>query len=194
MRKLLALALCAGVAMPASAATQFNGHWYEYVQDNVTWQQALAAAAAATPIAGYSAHLVTITSAGEDNFVANVLTNNTIWLAGTDEDVEGVWKWAAGPETGQIFFGPGALPGSYTNWNGGEPNNNGGSENYLHTNINAGNWNDVYATYSPGGYVVEWSPVVRGAVPEPASWAMMIGGFALAGAAMRRRVAVARFA
>jgi hypothetical protein len=29
--------------------------------------------------------------------------------------------------------------------------------------------------------------LTSGAVPEPASWAMMIGGFALAGAAMRRR-------
>ena len=32
------------------------------------------------------------------------------------------------------------------------------------------------------------------AVPEPATWAMMIGGFALAGAAMRRRKAVVSFA
>jgi len=32
------------------------------------------------------------------------------------------------------------------------------------------------------------------AVPEPATWAMMIGGFALAGAAMRRRAAVVAFA
>jgi hypothetical protein len=32
------------------------------------------------------------------------------------------------------------------------------------------------------------------AVPEPASWAMMIGGFALAGAAMRRRRATISFA
>lgn len=30
-----------------------------------------------------------------------------------------------------------------------------------------------------------------GAVPEPASWALMIGGFAMTGFAMRRRVAVA---
>ena len=30
-----------------------------------------------------------------------------------------------------------------------------------------------------------------GAVPEPASWAMMIGGFAIAGAALRRRTTVA---
>jgi len=32
------------------------------------------------------------------------------------------------------------------------------------------------------------------AVPEPASWALMIGGFALVGAAMRRRVTTLRFA
>jgi hypothetical protein len=32
------------------------------------------------------------------------------------------------------------------------------------------------------------------AVPEPATWAMMIGGFALAGAAMRRRQTAVRFA
>jgi len=35
---------------------------------------------------------------------------------------------------------------------------------------------------------------VADAVPEPATWAMMIGGFALAGAAMRRRSAAVRFA
>lgn len=33
-----------------------------------------------------------------------------------------------------------------------------------------------------------------GAVPEPASWAMMLGGFGLTGAAMRRRKAAIRFA
>ncbi|MBT2188181.1 PEP-CTERM sorting domain-containing protein [Sphingobium sp. H33] len=35
---------------------------------------------------------------------------------------------------------------------------------------------------------------VSGAVPEPATWAMMIGGFALAGTAMRRRKAAVSFA
>jgi hypothetical protein len=37
-------------------------------------------------------------------------------------------------------------------------------------------------------YSLTMSEIVPNAVPEPASWAMMIGGFALAGAAMRRRV------
>jgi len=36
--------------------------------------------------------------------------------------------------------------------------------------------------------------VARNAVPEPASWALMIGGFGLAGAAMRRRAARVVFA
>jgi len=35
---------------------------------------------------------------------------------------------------------------------------------------------------------------LNGAVPEPASWALMLGGFGLAGAAMRRRRTAVRFA
>lgn len=44
-------------------------------------------------------------------------------------------------------------------------------------------------TQSPGSsfYVTAASAVVPGAVPEPSAWAMMIGGFALVGATMRRR-------
>jgi hypothetical protein len=33
-----------------------------------------------------------------------------------------------------------------------------------------------------------------GAVPEPASWALMLGGFGLVGGAMRSRKAAVRFA
>jgi len=36
--------------------------------------------------------------------------------------------------------------------------------------------------------------VIGGAVPEPASWAMMLGGFGLVGGAMRRRRTAVRFA
>ena len=38
------------------------------------------------------------------------------------------------------------------------------------------------------------APIDPPAVPEPASWALMIGGFALAGTALRRRAARIRFA
>ncbi len=58
------------------------------------------------------------------------------------------------------------------------------------------NWafNDSYApiTSSPTETVPAGSPPA-GAVPEPATWALMIGGLGLAGAALRRRSAV-RFA
>ncbi|MBO9577111.1 MAG: PEPxxWA-CTERM sorting domain-containing protein, partial [Sphingobium sp.] len=42
--------------------------------------------------------------------------------------------------------------------------------------------------------VFSFSNTVAGTVPEPASWAMMIGGFALGGAALRRRKAAVSFA
>ncbi len=38
---------------------------------------------------------------------------------------------------------------------------------------------------------VSWSTGVAGGVPEPATWALMIGGFGLAGVSLRRRKAVA---
>jgi hypothetical protein len=176
------------IAAPASAATLYagNGHYYDFVGTNLSWQGALAAAAAATPMTGFTSHLVTITDAGEDAFVKALTGSATyVWAAGTDEALEGTWKWAAGPEAGQTFFVLGAAvqPG-YSNWNGGEPNNLG-TENYLHFKANGPqNWNDIYSTFPSGGYVVEYSP---NGVPEPASWALMISGFGLAGAAMRRR-------
>jgi hypothetical protein len=185
MKKLLlASALAVSVAAPAAAApTAFGGNLYEYIGGSFTWEQALANAAAAAPVAGYTAHLVTLTSAAEDAFVQTLSGGNLFWTAGSDADVEGVWRWVAGPENGQIFFGPGAPGGAYSNWNGGEPNNVG-NEDYLHVNQGAGNWNDAPNGFL-NGYVVEYS--VTNAVPEPAAWAMMIAGFGLAGGAMRRR-------
>ena len=38
------------------------------------------------------------------------------------------------------------------------------------------------------GFVTATSSPAAGAVPEPATWAMMLGGFALVGAGMRRRI------
>ena len=58
------------------------------------------------------------------------------------------------------------------------------------------NWGDQSA------YVGDWAQGAQyrnyafriGSVPEPASWAMMVGGFGLAGAAMRRRKTSVAFA
>jgi hypothetical protein len=185
---MLAMAAFSLTAAPAAAVTQFagNGHLYEFVATNLSWQGALAAAAAATPIAGYTAHLVTITSQAEDDFLKTLTGSATfVWAAGTDEDVEGTWKWAAGPEAGQTFFIFGTGSVGLSNWNAGEPNNVG-TEDYLHFKANAGNWNDIFSTFPSGGYVVEYS-LNSGAVPEPASWAMLLGGLGVVGTALRRR-------
>ena len=49
------------------------------------------------------------------------------------------------------------------------------------------------ASFSAGaGYLIVNEAVAPG-VPEPATWALMIGGFALAGAAIRRRAVVVSF-
>lgn len=176
----------AAVAAPATAAPVLfagNGHYYDFIQQNVSWNDALAAADASTYL-GLDGYLVTITSADEDNFIKALTGSATyVWAAGSDQGQEGVWRWMAGPELGMIFFGPGAAPGAYSHWNSGEPNNNN-SENYLHIKANAGDWNDIYPTFGSGGYVIEYS---GGAVPEPSAWAMMIVGFGAAGALLRRR-------
>ena len=186
IRRALLVAALGLAASPVGAATLFsgNGHYYDFVARNVSWQIALANAAAATPMTGFTAHLVTITSAAEDNFVKSLSGAATyVWAAGTDEATEGVWKWAAGPEAGQTFYIRGGPVVGYQHWNPGEPNNNA-TENYLHIKANAGDWNDIYPTFASGGYVVEYSPST---VPEPAAWSLMIAGFGLIGAALRRR-------
>lgn len=48
--------------------------------------------------------------------------------------------------------------------------------------------------FRSSGNAFEFDNVAIMAVPEPASWALMIGGFALAGGALRQRRAAVRFA
>jgi hypothetical protein len=59
-------------------------------------------------------------------------------------------------------------------------------------------WDDIHGMYGDVQFKADFSPgATAGAgVPEPASWAMLIGGFGLAGGALRRRRArtVVRFA
>ena len=187
MRAIVLAALGLIAASPLNAASLFagNGHYYDFVAQNVSWQTALADAAAATPIAGFTAYLVTITSADEDAFVKTLSGSATyVWAAGTDEATEGVWKWAAGPEAGQTFYIRGGPAVGYEHWNPGEPNNNA-TENYLHIKANAGDWNDIFATYPSGGYVVEYSPNALPAIPEPGAWALMLAGFAAVGVTAR---------
>lgn len=117
-----------------SERVEFNGHYYQVFDEGLDWF------AAKTRCEEMGGHLVTITSAEEQDFVSNLIKcGNRInyWLGGTDEDTEGVWKWVSGE------------PFEYDNWHTGEPSNseyiNDEFENYLilWADLNCV-WNDAY--------------------------------------------------
>ncbi|MDQ1770655.1 lectin-like protein, partial [Labilibaculum euxinus] len=136
-----------------------NGHFYEYVNATITWDQAEAAASAKTYY-GLQGYLCTVTSAAENNFILGIQddTDDVLWLGGLDSETNGTWKWVTGPESGEQFStGATAFNGSYVNWNAGQPS---GGEYCLQFFTNksvytAGTWNDRLNT-SPCAYIVEY--------------------------------------
>jgi hypothetical protein len=176
-----ALTLMSASAVAAPVQWAGNGHFYDFISAPISFDAALAAAAASTHM-GQQGYLATVTSAAEQAFIFGSVTTAGTWFSGTDRDLEGTWKWIAGPEAGTIFWQNGVTL-TYANWNGGEPNNVG-NEDLLYGNWSADRWNDIPS--GSLGYVIEYGGL-GAVVPEPATWAMMLGGFALMGAAMRRR-------
>ena len=132
-----------------------NGHYYESVPvaGGITWPQANDAANAMSydnDEGHWYAHLVTVTSADENQFIVDNFTAaiaGIYWIGGHqtahDNEPAGGWSWV----TGEAW--------SYTNWAASEPNNMNGNESFLHFwNANAG-WNDL-GNQGLGGFVVEW--------------------------------------
>ena len=132
--------------------TEYNGHKYQLVTGNYTWEEAK------TKAEELGGHLVIITSAEENAVVKQLVINSgvsTVWLGATDKEVEDEWKWI----TGEDF--------TYSDWgkidaDSSEPNG-GTSENYLTflTGYTGGNriaWNDAGGTgkYS---FIVEFDSI-----------------------------------
>lgn len=115
-----------------------NGHYYAVTTGGPTsWT---AAEAEAVALGG---HLVSITSAAEQNFiVATFLSganqNRIYWIGLNDTAVEGQFAWSSGEAV------------SYTNWQRGEPNNFRGAEDYC-----AINWH--YTMGHPGAVRGAWN-------------------------------------
>jgi hypothetical protein len=92
-----------------------NGHYYEIVRQSrlISFDEALWGAAARSHL-GIPGHLVTITSPTEQDFLAVVFqlasSSHSAWIAASDAEMEGDWRWVAGPEKGQLFW-----RGDYTN-------------------------------------------------------------------------------
>lgn len=117
-----------------------NEHLYLVVNRDVTWEMAV------RDCELLGAHLVTIQSAQENEFVHNLV--RVSWLGGSDADHEGTWTWITGE------------PWEYTNWVAGEPNNHGETgEHYLSYSGEEGNsvreWNDLPADVRLN-FVCEW--------------------------------------
>ncbi|NBT24107.1 hypothetical protein EBT11_05615 [bacterium] len=146
-----------GFKVTLGSAISFGGHYYEYVSGSYTWAQARALALSKT-FNGLSGYLANLTSAAENSFVLTKIGAD-VWIGGSDSVTDGVWKWMDGPEAGITFWnglsGGSAPSGRFANWNPGEPNNYGGSEDYAQFYVGTGKWNDL-PTSSRLGFLVEY--------------------------------------
>ena len=141
----------------AGAIFNYNGSTYQVYDKSLSWTEAK------TYCEQLGGHLVTITDADEQAFIANTVLESTgkdyYWLGGTDEETEGVWKWI----TNEAW--------SYTNWDSPQPDN-AYDEDYLHLYASNKTWNDLnvdasrYFGLSNFGFICEWEGfVINSIVP-----------------------------
>jgi hypothetical protein len=162
-----------------SVADGGNGHWYALVMpetqsEGVTWTQAKLLAEATTFL-GSQGHLITVTSAGENDFLGTNFSSlirpngsgfvgDAAWIGLSDMVQEGNYQWV----TGEAF--------TYSNWYVTEPNNLG-NEDFAHYWVRNGefSWNDAQDNVFGGfpgqlqGYFVEFDGPFVQPVPEPGS-------------------------
>lgn len=146
----------------------YNGHQYSLLSNTDSW---IDSEAFAVSLGG---HLVAVNDAAEMTFLNSTFGSNALWI-GLARTGPSSFAWTNGD----------AL--TYTNWAGGEPNNYGGNENYVHTYAGSGTWNDLA---EGSGYAGDKFGVLElTKVPEPSEIALMIAGLGIMGFIMRRRQA-----
>ncbi|MFH2036688.1 MAG: lectin-like protein [Candidatus Zixiibacteriota bacterium] len=142
-----------------------NDHWYAVVPKILFWNEAMVEASL-TSLNGVTAHLATVTSQAENDFIFDSIIVGTnqpsiedqFWLGGRNDYGMG-WKWITDE------------PFEYTNWAPNEPNNgpdvalsmwgyNGTGPTHI-----PGKWNDAFADDSINSLHKWWSVIEWEAVP-----------------------------
>ena len=136
----------------------YNGHTYAVIEQEL---DPLAANDYCKNIGGY---LATITSQGEQDFVASLAARvdySDFWIGGSDYGSEGNWYWLNGEPWNYTAWYPGGSAGDP------EPNNGlGAGEDYVFMNRERGyQWVDGYGGYGTASnyFICEWSSELPGA-------------------------------
>ena len=169
LRKLIAgaltAALCAGMLPAAFAAdpnipedaVQFDGHSYQVYPDSMHWEDAK------KYCEQLGGHLVSITSAAEQEFLESYMQDKTrgIYMVGLHRDLDDLQTWVTGEAV------------SYANWGNNAVDNANGRQNIgvfttkessgtnyqgLPYTINYGEWDDHFD--EGFGFICEWDTVV----------------------------------
>lgn len=132
-----------GSLKPVSTV-KYNGNTYELYLNKLTWEHAKA------KCEELGGHLVTITSAAEQNALNALASDYYVYTGGYEE--KGSWKWVTGEDM------------SYTKWGENQPDNYTGwadytAEDYIAVSAN-GVWNDAAnINYYVGGFICEYEGV-----------------------------------
>ncbi len=111
--------------------------FFRFRRTSVTWANAELQARTTDRLNNVVGQLATISSEIENDVARElaVAAGGSLWLGGTDKDLEGTWKWYAKGAAGATFWQGrntgAAVGGRFTQFNAGEPNDSSGNEDGL---------------------------------------------------------------
>ncbi len=169
------------VGLPVGGESGNQWVIYQSNRDNVAWTAAFANAGNMTESffgTGVQGRLLTPDTADKNEIAFQLARDTgTTWIAATDQEVEGEWRWAT---TGVLFWLGAAdgtpVDGQFNSWNPGEPNDAYSNVGEDYANVNSGGgWNDLWDDYNLLPYWAEFHTEVVGmdvaSLPTPnAPW------------------------